>query len=1047
MAVYGYDKYGSPTTYGGATFAASGFDLSPINIKETGYGEVTLQWTTPDSSVSYSRIRLVRSATGFPNDETDGANVRETTPAAPSALHTDVGLSQGQYYYYGFFVETDVSTYSSTTVYTRGQVAKSVGGTIYVSLLDGNVGNIQTNTTYWYPTTMAKKWVLAGQAVILTTKRYDFTTRLYQNTPPFYRSGETDWQEPVESAKTSLARASYPPLAKMLSIFGYTLDGIQTKTASLISIIDPNKTPAWYLAKLADHTGIPIEESTSSRTQRVRLRNVTSLARSKGTRLGVQNDITASLGYDATVSVSVNKMLDWDQADAHFPVWDFWDQAGSYAINDIVRYGTAVYRALVANRGSAQGPPNGGSNTWWTSIAWYTLPASTLYKNRYASTGGWVSANRTTWSLAVLTGASNPADGLLNSNCFEATNISGGVNTAYIIPPKSFYIRVYSAAVQYAPGDLVSYGGYTYESKTNSLGVTPGLDALSWQVFLVFVPSSDDPQAIFENLVPITPSVTLTTSYYVTSITGTTVVADCYVDWFNAAGTYISSSSAGTSSAITGGWTRRTVTATAPAAARYVLPVIRVTSAPAGAKFLFRYVQVEAAAAATTWVPPRQVEALIKPDRTNRILNSSFELASGTVVVRQNLVTNPNVASATTNWNAYAGTSGVQSIVRQTGQTGWWFNTTSVRDTWTTASTTVSGGVYFGSNTGVMAVVAGRIYSAMMQVRCSKVQRLSMNIEWYTAAGVQVSVTYGTAVVVAANTVTTFNLSGVTAPATAAWALITVYSTTGTSGTNWAVNDWLEATHGHFEETDLQIYPGTSVAPPYANSFYGGMGAATYQADLTYTWAGTADASISEMRAPALLSVAYAGTQPAISQSSERSLYGSKSLRVMWATGTPNVAAVYPPMPAFAAGTILTLSCYLYVPAGSPDVWISANNTGPYTEFTGPAITVKDQWVRTSVTWISDGSTPSAYLPRNYGATVKGDDRCYVDGALLEVGNQARTYFDGGFPGQEYTFAGTAHNSKSFYYQGLSQKRYRMGDIISRSIPHGMPYSIRYADI
>src|SRR5687768_16892751 len=123
MAIYGYDRYGAPTTYGGATFAASGFDLSPITIQEQGYGITTLRWTTPDDTTAWSRIRIVRSQTGFPVDETDGLAVREILPANPSATHTESGLTQGVHYYYGFFVETDLPTYSSTVTYNKGQVA------------------------------------------------------------------------------------------------------------------------------------------------------------------------------------------------------------------------------------------------------------------------------------------------------------------------------------------------------------------------------------------------------------------------------------------------------------------------------------------------------------------------------------------------------------------------------------------------------------------------------------------------------------------------------------------------------------------------------------------------------------------------------------------------------------------------------------------------------------------------------------------------------------------------------------------------------------
>ena len=829
MAIYGYDRYGAPTSYG-AVFAGSGVDLAPISIRETGYGQAVLTWTAPSADNTYSRIRLVRNSTGFPINETDGVNVREILSSAPSATHLDTGLSQGTHYYYSFFVENDIPLYSTATTYAKGQLAKSSGGTVYVSLTDNNVNNAQTNTTYWAVANVTKRWTLAGQIAILMTTRYDHTTRLYVSLPRYYRSPEPDWFEPTEAEKASQTLAAWPSLAKFLSVFGWALDGIQTRYRSHLDIHHADKTPWWYLFALGNHIGVPVEASVSSRLQRLRLSNAPQLARSRGTKTGVEDDITATLGWDATVTTSVNKMLTWDQADARYPVWPTWDAAGSYAVGDIVSYGTQFYRAILANNGSAQGPPNGGSNTWWTQVSSEVVTTSKQpYIARYGSLAGWVMANRALGTLAEVTGVASPVDSVVG-NTYRVTNTSGGAATIEVKIADAFYVRAWAGGTTYLKGELVSYGGSTYEAVVGNAGVTPGTNPGTWRVFLSFVPAGVDPQAIYENAVPVTPSVSWTASAYVVS-SNSVASTNILIDWYTSAGAFISTST-GTASALTTSFARRTVTGTAPANAAFAIIRLSAAAVANNGVIEWRSVQIEQSASATTWVPPRRVEALVKPTRVN-------------------LATNPSFETNTTGWTAY-GTGVTLARTTATFRSG----VAAGRITFGTAGT-ILGGAYF--ETPVGSVTPGDMWTVSGYMRRGPASRSHrVALRWYTSAGVAIGADVGGQVFV---------------PSDTAYSRFSV----------------------------IALAPAT----------------ASY-------------------------------------------------LRVMFG----DVAQTY------AAGEYVDL-----------------------------------------------------------------------DDVLIEKTSVLKSYFDGSSSTLEHFWAGTAHASKSFYYEGHAAKRYRLGDIIKRSIPHGVPYTTRYADV
>lgn len=244
----------------------------------------------------------------------------------------------------------------------------------------------------------------------------------------------------------------------------------------------------------------------------------------------------------------------------------------------------------------------------------------------------------------------------------------------------------------------------------------------------------------------------------------------------------------------------------------------------------------------------------VRPQRKNYAYNGDWVGNSfARTVIRTNLVLNPLALNNTTNWNASGGTGGTAAITQRTAQTGWAMSvTTSARATWSVASTAPNGGLYYGNTAStVMGVTVGRTYTAFIQGRCSKTQRLAAQINWYDNAGATLASTVGTHQVLAANTVGNFTVSG-TAPTNAVRAIVTLYAQAGTSAANWAVGDWLEATWAHFEANNVTLVPNTAPtteANTLTSIFHGGQAASVWPGpngnDYAFAFTGTAHASTS----------------------------------------------------------------------------------------------------------------------------------------------------------------------------------------------------------
>jgi hypothetical protein len=211
---------------------------------------------------------------------------------------------------------------------------------------------------------------------------------------------------------------------------------------------------------------------------------------------------------------------------------------------------------------------------------------------------------------------------------------------------------------------------------------------------------------------------------------------------------------------------------------------------------------------------------------------------------RTNLARNARVAiDAPAGYGPIAGT-GTTPTTAQVLTGGPTVNTpTFRRATFPAATTAVSGGIYAGvpgstgANPYVIPVTAGQPYTASMDVRCSKAQRIALTAIFFDAAGATLGTTIvGTAAVLAANTWTRLSVAG-TAPANAVQVIISATAVVGTGGVNWAAGDTLDISRVLVEQTALTA-PGT---------FFDGDSVDTVASPTSvfYNWAGAQYASAS----------------------------------------------------------------------------------------------------------------------------------------------------------------------------------------------------------
>lgn len=475
MATYGRDYYGR-AKYGGR----QRFELAvdPFEANPMGFNSVVLSWSEPGGD--WSGFRIIRSRSGFPISETDGAIVVDFPvgySGATGGSVLDTSLTGG-WHYYGLF------------------------------LWDNG----------------AQVWERAAAVDVMVPYDFKSTDRLWDLVPEYYKTvydntADYNQQKYRVNPAIYMGHADAVPnlaFAKYLHIIGWGMDILRTQADQVMDGYNINSVHVNRLALLAEQFGGEVEESAPASTNRSMVRNLGWLYRKKGTLEGIREMVSLVTGWEIDVEIGPNLMLSEDQANFQHPEPQWWDEGVKYDTQDRVRYGMYVYIAIQPSYGPSTAPPSTRtSNTWWDHDATVDPVEYPSTHPRYGVVYRTDTGDVSTWqiqgpsgfisgSTKIGSGTQDPEDGTIhytNSLMFRNETVTDGADfivrsiprhalnlgswdrtliiTDGIPTPKAH--KEWDATVRYRNTDVVLYEGSPWEAVGTSEGVVPSDSALEWK--------------------------------------------------------------------------------------------------------------------------------------------------------------------------------------------------------------------------------------------------------------------------------------------------------------------------------------------------------------------------------------------------------------------------------------------------------------------------------------------------------------------------------------------------------------------------------------
>ena len=473
MSTYGFSQYESGYVWEGVQYPTTGHNLyglqqySNLNVLPfiavpRDYRTITLTWNQPQGT--FYEFRLVANRFGFPIDQNDGDILIDST-TYPGSQYADLNVIPGTYHYYGIYMRLN-------------------------------------NTPPF-------AWQRCAFASCLSPDNNGTGKRMYEMLPPYFReflNGELT---------TDAAGNIY--LQQFLSVLGWGMDYVKTQYDVLLAHLnDPMAIPLGDLVTLAGQLGMPFQPEVPAGLMRKALANWTHVCQERGTPGGLAENISLFTGYNADLQIGQNRMLENDQAMPLHPSPGAWDSSIMYALNELVSFGTFIYKCIQAttNRGNA---PTGSSssNTWWQAQQNVTDPAATLANPRtvgglstwqalYPSLDAGGAQTIPAGSLVTTIGLPDPATGTgAQHNGFSLFNKSGttqdmmlravsqitsdrtGSNTAMSVDPLQAIkdgipiprlntsTNGWISTKRYATNATVIFDGQLYQALRASTGATP----------------------------------------------------------------------------------------------------------------------------------------------------------------------------------------------------------------------------------------------------------------------------------------------------------------------------------------------------------------------------------------------------------------------------------------------------------------------------------------------------------------------------------------------------------------------------------------------
>lgn len=263
MSRYGIDYYNA-AYYGANTL--SDFNAKPFLAIPYDYQSIRLTWVTPSGGWDY--LRLVRNSYGFPITADDGDVLFEDGVASSRIVYIDKGqtpnnikLKPGHAYYYSIYVRETVHS----------------------------------------------TWQVAANTVGISVKDYNTLSNMYNSLPTILTS-QVPYDASVEQSNDILYR--------FLKIFAVSLDLYKTQTENILNRYDITNLNGILIPILMRQFGMKYEPELGLKQSRVMLNNAIRLYKNKGSKLGLKEYVKAYAGYDSTVVMGKNLML--DQNDSSF---------------------------------------------------------------------------------------------------------------------------------------------------------------------------------------------------------------------------------------------------------------------------------------------------------------------------------------------------------------------------------------------------------------------------------------------------------------------------------------------------------------------------------------------------------------------------------------------------------------------------------------------------------------------------------------------------------------------------------------------------------
>lgn len=482
MAVFGRDFYGI-AKYGANV--QTEYDVAPFDANPEGYGAVRVTWHSP--SGSWTRLRLLKSKSGYAVDESDGQVVIDTIGSSDHYVDQDV--QGGDWYYYTLFLQDSTGVWNRAGA-TSGLAVKKPWIRAVGDIVDLRYETQQVSYGHadllWDRTPGYFKYIRRDHAAI--TDEYFVAP----NTQAFLQNPELYDQENQH-------------LRMLFDVLGWGLDYVHNYQETLLRANDPHTSHLQDVDRMAQEMGIDFEYGVPSSVMRSKVANAALLARRRGTLQGLQDVAALSTGWDVDIEVGPNLFLNRDQSEFANPIFPEWDSGTNYGTGQKIQYEGRIFTALQGAYGDAMKPPPTGtdSNAYWTVTT--DQDVSTLHRNDTDGVVTWKGFvdGTTPQTLALAIGVSDPISGVgeesnalairntdVVGHTYDVVGASNPVGVTDVLPAPIYAVRQaiplprpmrWSSTVEYSLGVYVQHRGSAWRSVGTSRGEEPSSMSIYWE--------------------------------------------------------------------------------------------------------------------------------------------------------------------------------------------------------------------------------------------------------------------------------------------------------------------------------------------------------------------------------------------------------------------------------------------------------------------------------------------------------------------------------------------------------------------------------------